>query len=154
MTNKLVFSMYNKILDFSRIHILYTIFPRVMMEPDHHIFGHSGGVVTLFRKEILPFSKYKVQTRIYTWNEKWLFLQHRFITQGENNQEIVACFAFSKIVFKKMSGRTVPPKDVLQLCGHEFNEAVEERRATNWETASHILKLDKIRTDPYPWSNL
>lgn len=147
--------MYNKILDFSRIHLLYTIFPRVMMEPDHHIFGHSGGVVTLFRKEILPFAQYTVQTRIYTWNDKWLFLQHRFIMKGEEGEEdVIACFAFSKIVFKKMSGKTVPPQEVLQLCGHHFDEGVEERRSYNWETARHILDLDKIRTDPYSWSSL
>ncbi|KAG2235645.1 hypothetical protein BDF21DRAFT_436398 [Thamnidium elegans] len=147
--------MYNKILDFSRIHLLYTIFPRVMMEPDHHIFGHSGGVVTLFRKEILPFAQYTVQTRIYTWNDKWLFLQHRFIMKGEEEgEDIIACFAFSKIVFKKMSGKTVPPQEVLQLCGHHFDKDVEERRSYNWDTAEHILKLDKIRTDPYSWSNL
>lgn len=143
--------MYNKILDFSRIHLLYTLFPRVMMEPDQHIFGHSAGVVTLFRKEILPFTKYTVQSRLYTWNDKWVFLQHRFIIKETN---AIACFAFSKIVFKKVSGKTVTPKEVLELCGHHFDENVEQRRAYNWETAQHILSLDKIRTDPYSWSNL
>jgi hypothetical protein len=125
-----------------------------MMEPNHHIFGHNGGVVTLFRKEIVPFAKYQVQSRIWTWNDKWIFLQHRFIFKGEKNEDVIACFAFSKIVFKKLSGRTVPPKEVFELCGHELNDAVEERRGYNWETASSILNLDKIRTDPYSWSNL
>ncbi|KAI8968244.1 hypothetical protein BDF20DRAFT_916795 [Mycotypha africana] len=147
-------SMYNKVLDFSRIHILYTIFPKVMMEPDHHLFGHNGGVVTLFRREIPSLAKYKVQSRIWTWNEKWLFLQHRFVLVDDKNT--VACLAVSKIVFKKLSGKTVPPADVLELCGHDItnNKYVEERRSRNWETAQHILSLDKLREDPYAWSNL
>jgi hypothetical protein len=121
------------------------------MEPNHHIFGHNGGVITLFRKEIPPLAQYKVQSRIWTWNEKWLFLQHRFILEDDT----VACLAISKIVFKKVSGKTVLPKEVLELCGHSFNDpSIEKRRAHNWETAENVLKLDKIRQDPYPWSKL
>lgn len=146
--------MYNKILDFSRINILYQIFPRVMLEPDHRIFGHNGGVITLFRKEIVPFAKYTVQSRIWTWNDKWIFIQHRFIFKGEKNEDVVACFAISKIVFKKLSGKTVTPKEVFELCGHEINQEVEERRANNWEIGSHVLALDKIRNDPYSWASL
>ncbi|CEP08454.1 hypothetical protein [Parasitella parasitica] len=144
-------STYNKILDFSRIHILYSAFARVMMEPHHHIFGHNGGVVTLFRKEIPPLAKYKVQTRIWTWNDKWLFLQHRFLLEDGT----VACLAISKIVFKKVSGKTVPPKQVLELCGHNFDDpTIEGRRLHNWDIAQHVLSLDKIRDDPYSWTNL
>ena len=72
-----------------------------MMEPDHHIFAHNAGVFTLFKKEIAPFQSYTIQTRIWTWNEKWLFLQHRFI--DDKQQEY--CIATSKIVFKQTSGK-------------------------------------------------
>jgi hypothetical protein len=121
-----------------------------MMQPEHHIFGHNGGVVTLFRKEIPPLARYKVQSRIWTWNDKWLFIQHRFLLDDDT----VACLAVSKIVFKKVSGKTVPPREILELCGHSIQDQDEERRLNNWQIAQNILNLDKIREDPYAWSNL
>ncbi|RCH91829.1 hypothetical protein CU098_009884 [Rhizopus stolonifer] len=143
-------STYNKILDFNRIHVLYAIFPKMMMEPDHHVFGHNAGVVTLFRKEIPPLSRYTIQSRVWSWNEKWLFVQHRFLLENGT----VACLAISKIVFKKLSGKTIPPKEVMELCGHDMSDAlIEERRLHNWSIAQNVLNLDKIIEDPYPWSS-
>ncbi|CDS02799.1 hypothetical protein LRAMOSA00203 [Lichtheimia ramosa] len=143
--------MYNKVLDFGRIHLLYAIFPRVMMEPGHQIFCHNAGVVTLFRKEIKPLSKYVVQSRVWTWNKKWFWLQHRFILPDGT----VACLCVSKLVFKKTSGKTIPPAEIFQLCGHDMSDlSIEERRQKNWELAEGLLKLDALNNDTYSWDEL
>ncbi|CAO3591901.1 unnamed protein product [Absidia cylindrospora] len=146
-------SSYNKMLDFSRIQVLYTIFSRVMMEPNHGVYAHNGGVTTLFKKEIPPFQKYTMQSRIYTWSEKWLFLEHRFVYTSEVggvDTEIVACAALSKIVFKRASGKTVPPSHVLELCLHDLTDpAIEQRRAKNWRVAENILSLDTLFSDSH-----
>lgn len=114
----------------------------------HHIFGHNAGVITFFGKEIPPLARYQVQSRVWTWNEKWVFLQHRFVLEDGS----VACLAISKAVFKRMNGKTVPPKEVLELCGHDPSDpAIEERRYNNWLIAENVLKLDKIKNDQYPW---
>ncbi|KAI8376160.1 uncharacterized protein BYT42DRAFT_573636 [Radiomyces spectabilis] len=149
-------STYNKMLDFSRIHLLYAVFPKMMMEPNHNIFGHNAGVLTLFKKEIAPFQQYTIQTRVWTWNQKWLWLQHRFVipAEGDQTEPTVACVAVSKLVFKRASGKTVSPAEVLELCGHFVNNpTVEERRARNWETAANLLKLDTLFTDRDSWEN-
>ncbi|KAG2221636.1 hypothetical protein INT45_001161 [Circinella minor] len=140
--------MYNKNLDFGRIHILYTILPRVMMEPNHHLFCHNAGVMCVFKKEIPPLSNYTVQTRVWTWNQKWLWLQHRFVLPNGD----IACYAVSKLVFKKTSGRTVPPSDIFELCGHELDAGVEERRKHNWDIAGNLLELDGLVKDPFSWN--
>jgi hypothetical protein len=144
-------SSYNKMLDFSRIQVLYTIFARVMMEPNHGIYAHNGGVVTLFKKEIPPFQKYTMQSRIYTWSDKWLFVEHRFVytTFADGYEtEVVACAALSKVVFKRRSGKTVTPAHVLELCLHDLKDpSVEERRARNWKVAEKILSLDALFSD-------
>lgn len=122
-----------------------------MMEPNHHIFAHNAGVLTLFKKEIPPLSNYTIQTRIWTWNEKWLWLQHRFVLP----KGVIACVAASKLVFKKTSGKTVPPRQVFELCGHNVDDpAIEQRRQQNWEIASHLLKVDALFSDPYDWDEL
>ncbi|KAI8092694.1 uncharacterized protein BX664DRAFT_327916 [Halteromyces radiatus] len=141
-------SSYNKMLDFSRIQVLYTIFSRVMMEPNHGVYAHNAGVVTLFKKEIPPFQKYKMQSRVFTWSEKWLFLEHRFVFTQADNTLVVASAALSKIVFKRASGKTVTPAHVLTLCLHDLNDPlVEERRARNWKIAQNLLSLDTIFSD-------
>lgn len=146
-----VISMYNKVLDFTRIQLLYVLFPRVMMEPKHYILCHNAGVLTLFRKEIPPLANYTIQSRVWTWNEKWVWLQHRFILTDEPNKP-VACIAVSKLVFKKTSGKTVPPHQVFELCDHDLSDpAIEERRKHNWEIASNLLKIDALVDDPYDW---
>ncbi|KAI9271605.1 HotDog domain-containing protein [Phascolomyces articulosus] len=140
--------MYNKNLDFGRIHILYTVLPRVMMEPHHHLFCHNAGVMCVFKKEIPPLSNYTIQTRIWTWNQKWMWLQHRFVLPNGD----VACYAVSKLVFKKTNGKTVPPTDVFELCGHALDDQVEERRKRNWEVAGNLLEMDALVKDPFSWT--
>jgi hypothetical protein len=121
------------------------VVPKVMMDPDHHIFAHNAGVFTLFKKEIPPLSPYTIQTRIWTWNEKWLFLQHRFLLDEKN----IVCVAVSKIVFKRASGKTVPPMNIFDLCGHIFNNEYEDIRKKNWETAHQLLSMDKLFGDEW-----
>lgn len=121
-----------------------------MMEPHHRIFCHNAGVLTLFKKEIPPLSNYRIQTRIWTWNEKWFWLQHRFLLPGD----VLACTAVSKLVFKQTSGKTVKPEQVLAICGHELTPDVEERRARNWRVAEHLLQSDALLQDPDAWDEV
>lgn len=146
-------STYNKKLDFSRIHLLYVVLPRIMMEPNHHIFAHNAGVFTLFKKEIPPLQPYTIQTRIWTWNEKWLFLQHRFIMTKPDGSIAVCCIAASKIVFKLVSGKTVSPSEIFQICGHYdtiHDKQVEYKRRKQWEKAKHLLSIQHDEND---WNN-
>ncbi|KAI9014500.1 hypothetical protein CLU79DRAFT_767006 [Phycomyces nitens] len=146
--------MYNKVLDFSRIHLLYAVFPRVMMDPTHHVFAHNAGVVTLFKREISPLQHYTVQTRIWTWNTKWLLLQHRFVTISASGKEIVHCVAVSKLVFKQRSGKTITPQAVAELCGHDLwsDQSIEERRAEKWKLAEAFLGLERLFDDNEGWN--
>ncbi|KAI9322265.1 hypothetical protein BX666DRAFT_2022765 [Dichotomocladium elegans] len=142
--------MYNKVLDFSRVHLLFTLFPRVMIESTHGIVCHNAGVVTLFKKEIPPLSTYQVQTRILTWNAKWLWLQHRFMLPSGD----IACVSVSKLVFKKSNGKTIPPAQLFELCGHSLSDpAIEERRQANWDLVEGILRLDALNNDTYDWNS-
>ncbi|CAO3613107.1 unnamed protein product [Cunninghamella echinulata] len=141
-------------LDFSRIQVLYRIFARIMMEPNHDIYGHNGGVLTLFKKEIPPFQKYKVDSRIFTWNQKWLMIEHRFVFDNDKGEQVLACRSLSKIVFKKSSGKTVLPAEVLELCGHDLSDPeIERRREKHWDIAKHLLSLDDLFKTDYPWDS-
>lgn len=104
-----------------------------------------------FKNEIRPWTQYTMQTRVWTWNEKWLWIQHRFLLpDGE-----VACLAVSKLVFKLITGKTVPPVQVFELCGHDVTDPIaEKRRHHNWQAAAGLLEADKaLREDPFSWDD-
>ena len=99
-----------------------------------------GGVAVNFRKEIKPFEKFEVWTRILAWDRKWLYLVGHFVKPGSVRVEgytlqpwkkgkggskidgekaegaakpVIFASAIAKYVFKK--GRlTIPPERVLR----------------------------------------
>jgi len=73
-----------------------------------------AGVAALFRKEIPPFKKYTISSRILAWDRKWVFVVSHFVG-GKDGREVYAS-CLSKYVFK--SGRkTVPPETVFGESG-------------------------------------
>ena len=99
-----------------------------------------GGVAVNFRREIKPFEKFEVWTRVLAWDRKWIYLVGHFVKpgsvkvggytlqpwkrrkahdkdgEGEANgaaTPVIFASAIAKYVFKK--GRlTIPPERVLR----------------------------------------
>lgn len=100
-----------------------------------------GGVSCTFRKELLPYEKYDVWSRVLSWDNKWLYIVSHFVKRGTNiepkeyalypqqksyaskvkssNEEIsapvpspIVASALSKVVFKD-GRKTIPPEDML-----------------------------------------
>ena len=68
-----------------------------------------GGVHCSFRKEIKPYERYVVRSRVLGWDEKWLVIGSWFLRPVSVEKEEVLAAAISKYVFKK--GRfTVKPE--------------------------------------------
>lgn len=93
-----------------------------------------------FMKEILPFQKYRVENRILTWDDKWIFVLSKFIV-GER----VVSLSVGKLVFKD-NRRTIKPADVISYCGYSC-EDVEKVRLEN-------LKYVKSFIDPHDFLDL
>ncbi len=59
-----------------------------------------GGVAASFRRQIDPFERYTLRTRILAWDQKWLYLQSVFLgSKGDLRATSIA-----KYVFKVMQG--------------------------------------------------
>lgn len=41
-----------------------------------------GGVEITFKKEIKPWTRYEIWTRVLSWDEKWLYLISHFVKEG------------------------------------------------------------------------
>ncbi|KAG9234099.1 hypothetical protein BJ875DRAFT_377166 [Amylocarpus encephaloides] len=109
-----------------------------------------GGVVCSFKREIVPLGSYDMESRILTWDRKWIYITTHFVRKGQTShfdldsaltpkegdnkvKPVVYASAVSRYVFK--CGRlTIPPEKLLVASGllaSEFDAAVEAR-GWNW----------------------
>ncbi|KAI1315163.1 hypothetical protein EDD11_001220 [Mortierella claussenii] len=69
-------SSYNKMMDFARIDLCTRLFPGWQRT---RIFDMClAQTVLFFKAEVPRFSKYTITSRIFTWDDKWIWMQHRF----------------------------------------------------------------------------
>ncbi|KAF9939669.1 hypothetical protein BGZ65_009809 [Modicella reniformis] len=69
-------SSYNKMMDFARIDVCTRLFPG--WQVTHKFDMCLAQTVLFFKAEVPRFSKYTVTSRIFTWDDKWIWMQHRF----------------------------------------------------------------------------
>jgi hypothetical protein len=76
-----------------------------------------GSVHTSYHKEIKPYERYEVRSRVIGWDQKWLLILSTFIRPGAKGKpETILASALSKYVVKK-ARYTVPPERCLAAAG-------------------------------------
>lgn len=77
-----------------------------------------AGVTALFRREIPPFQKYVLSSRVVAWDQKWVFVVSHFVsdTKGKDGNRTLFASCLSKYVFKS-GRRTVAPEIVFAESG-------------------------------------
>ncbi len=66
-----------------------------------------------FYRQINPFQRYKVITKIIGWDEKWFYIEQRFMVKGK-----VAAVGVIKGLFRGREGK-IPTEELLKLAGHQ-----------------------------------
>ncbi|KIW68552.1 hypothetical protein PV04_04491 [Phialophora macrospora] len=76
-----------------------------------------GSVHTSFHREIKPYERYEVRSRILSWDKKWIIIGSWFVRAGRRGKgETLLASSLSKYVVKK--GRfTVPPERCFTTAG-------------------------------------
>ncbi|RAK71484.1 thioesterase family protein [Aspergillus fijiensis CBS 313.89] len=135
-------------LDVSRIELLVALFKDAItpLSPRRTLASSSpysrrhrrgpliaalGGVACIFRREIKPYQRYEVVSRVLTWDDKWLYIVSYFVKPGgrhataEIPETQILASAMSKYVFKK-GRQTMEPDGVLRNLGllAESDEAI------------------------------
>jgi hypothetical protein len=144
-------STYFSDLDMARTHLITTLFSagieqarnskrQGMIGGGNGAFGIALGAVSCsFKKELKPYEKYEIWTRVLSWDEKWLYLVSHFVRKGRvcpssytlypeqksgkagvntpaRTDDPIIASALSKCVFKK--GRlTIPPAIMMEASG-------------------------------------
>ncbi|OAL26858.1 hypothetical protein AYO20_09891 [Fonsecaea nubica] len=120
-------STYFVDLDESRTALMTKLLIPGLKKGDKHLEreGHRGAlnvilgsVHTSFHKEIKPYERYEVRSRILAWDNKWIVVGSWFIRPASRSgkQEVLLASALSKYVVKK--GRfTVSPERCFTTAG-------------------------------------
>ena len=69
-----------------------------------------GDVWGKFRRELKLFEAFEVHTRLLGWDEKWIFMEHRFISQ-----ERVVGVVIMRGLFRSAKGTIAPAEFIREL---------------------------------------
>jgi acyl-CoA thioesterase FadM len=83
----------------------------------HRALPIVADAMAKFRRDLRPFQRFTLESRVIGWDEKWTFLEHRFIVDGR----VVGVVAI-KGVFRNRDG-TLPPALLLQALGAPGEQA-------------------------------
>jgi acyl-CoA thioesterase FadM len=98
-------------MDISRIELLarMRIFSRVIKRGWRPVVG---GAVIRYRRSVLPFERFSVQSRTVGFDEKWFYIEH-LLNRADGS---MAAIAHTRVLLRKKDG-TVPPRELIDLMG-------------------------------------
>ncbi|GAB5360671.1 hypothetical protein AAMO2058_000647300 [Amorphochlora amoebiformis] len=101
---------YNKALGMARLYFvvqsgLWQCMLRLRVK------GGLKAVTIRFRREIKPFTRYKILSRLAGWDERSLFYEHKFVT-SQKDGEFVNAYAVTNYTFSRKSA--LKPLDVIK----------------------------------------
>lgn len=124
-------STYFSDLDIARAHLTCTLFnpgieaarfavsSKTIGGGDAQLASLLAGASCTFKREIKPYQRYEMWSRLLTWDHKWLWIVTHFVERKkctDEGQRKIFATAISKVVWKK--GRlTVSPEAMLKLSG-------------------------------------
>ncbi len=107
MTN----SRYHSFMDLSRIDFMIRngAWGRVRAAGLYPVLSFSS---IRFRRPIRPFQKFAVTSRVVSWDERWIYLEHKVLAGGDT-----AAITILKCTFLSKEGR-IPTDELLGIMGY------------------------------------
>ncbi len=88
-----------------------------------------------YRKSLAPFRRYDLQTRILTWDDKWVYFEHRFVSGDEVAVAIVVRGGFVG------AEGMVPPAKINALLGLDAAAPAHPEWLKQWRAAEEGMSL-------------
>ncbi|MEK7801767.1 MAG: thioesterase family protein [Pseudomonadota bacterium] len=94
-----------------------------------------------YRLSMNPFQTYILQTQILGWDEKWVFIEQRFImAKGRHKNEVAAIGLGKGCFLDQRTKTTVPTADLMHHIGYNGPSPTLPPHITEWKKAEDILK--------------
>lgn len=123
---------YLGIMDLGRLDLIIRAgFYRILLRQRWGLV--MGGCLMRYRRQLGPFQRYRVVTRLIGWDEKWLFVEHRFETRAG-----VHAIGVTKLVLME-DGRSLPMPKALERLGYSQPSPPLPEGIGNWLAAEREL---------------
>lgn len=94
-----------------------------------------------YRLSLDPFQTYTLQTQILAWDEKWFYIEQRFLMgSGPKKGEVAAIGLVKGCFYNNQNKATVPSADVLNAIGYTQPSPVLPQHIIDWQKAEDTLK--------------
>jgi acyl-CoA thioesterase FadM len=94
-----------------------------------------------YRLPLAPFQAYDLQTQIMGWDEKWLYLEQRFIITSGHKSGAVAAIALVRGSFMNPETKaTIPTENILKETGYLYPSPTLPAHITEWAEAENALR--------------
>lgn len=94
-----------------------------------------------YRLPLDPFQTYMIQTQILGWDDKWFYIEQRFLMgSGPKQGEVAAIGLVKGCFFDSRNKITVPSASVLQSIGHGTESPPLPAHIIDWQRAEETLK--------------
>lgn len=90
-----------------------------------------GGIVVRYRRSVLPFERFTINSRVLGWDDKWFYIEHVL----DRRDGSLAAIGHSRTLLRTKSG-PVHPRELLALMGMEGRESpLLPEFVLQWRTA-------------------
>ncbi len=102
-----------------------------------------------YRLPLLPFQKYDLRTRIICWDDKWVFMEHRFVIVGGKKDAAVAAIGLVKgSFFDKKTRATIPTAHILKAIDYTQESPIAPAFIEEWQKAESALREEMKAEKP------
>ena len=85
-----------------------------------------GGCMVRYRRQLLPFQKYELRTRLIGWDERWAYVE-----QSMTCKQGIACLAIQRTGFVK-NGKLVTPAELAASLHYHGPDVTPPAWVTAW----------------------
>ncbi len=99
------------------------------------------------------WERYTLETQMVCWDEKWVYMEQKFIVRDGKKAGQVAAIALLKGAFySRINRETVPTAEILQAVGMDEQSPVFPDHVLQWHDAEKGLR-DYVRQPQFPDKN-
>ena len=100
-----------------------------------------GSAQIRYRLPLMPFQSYDLETRIMTWDNKWAYMEQKFVIVDGPKKGAVAAIALVKGSFYDQKiKRTVPTSEVLEMADMVVPAPPMSEHIAEWQKAEEFLR--------------
>jgi len=78
-----------------------------------------SGAIMRFRRELRPFQRFELQSRIIWWNDRNFVMEHRFVAERQGAPDVAAIGLVRGGLYDRAARRFVPPADIFAVMGYD-----------------------------------